>query len=161
MLLTPSIRAEIENRILPENFYITRMEITRKNSIPDIDTQPEVVSGVVDYDHRVFLNVVHLDDPHVVPGIIVPRDKAIELVYASTFSFMTINAKVNLAVRIVPFEPIGKLANIDDSDYEFCANFVNSLRLSVIAAYLMREQAKLIGLNVQMSGTSGETGIRA
>jgi hypothetical protein len=161
MLLTPGIRAEIEQRILPENFYITRMEIVRKSNIPDIDSQPERMSGVVEYNHRVFLNIINLDDPVVRTGILIPRDQAIELVYAATFSFMSIDAKINLTVRIVPIEPIVKPANIDESYFDFCANFVNDLRLSMVASYLMREQAKLLGLNVQMAETYGETWIQA
>lgn len=146
MLLTPGIRAEIEQRILPENFYITRMEIVRKSNIPDIDSSPERMSGVVEYNHRVFLNIIHLDEPKVRSGISIPRDQAIELVYAATFSFMSVDARINLTVRIVPMEPIGKPADIDESDFAFCAEFVNGLRLSMVASYLMREQARLLGI---------------
>lgn len=161
MLLTPSIQEEIEQRILPENFYITRMEIVRKSNVPDIDSVPERMSGVVEYQHRVYLNVIHLEESRFQSGIQVPKDKAIELVYSANFAFMSIDARINLTVRLVPVEPIGKPSSIDDSDFAFCANFVNGLNLSMVASYLMREQAKLLGLKVQMAGTPGETGIEA
>lgn len=169
MLLTQAIRDEMTGRISAEDFYVTRLEIVRTGETPVMDSPPKMTTGVVTFDSKVFLNIIKhpgwsKDDGIFFPerGILIPDPpRIIEMVYSAKFSFVTVSAKVNIAIRISPNEPVGTAANIRDDDFQFCADLANSLQLGKIAAYLMREQAKLIGVDVQLAGNTSETGIQA